>query len=96
MPSSPPLEPVGQCAFPHHLEAELNRYLKGIANRGIFSLAKKASYKKWLENPNGPIESDTPEAHAADANDRNRAKAWYRLVDGCIYCKSKRKKRYVY
>jgi hypothetical protein len=75
MPSSPPLEPIGQVAFPPHLEAEFREYLKGIANRGIFSLAKKASYKKWLENLNGPIEGDTPKARAADANDRNQARA---------------------
>ena len=46
MPSSPPLEPQGQVAFPPALEIEFITYLEGIANYGIFSQAKKASYKK--------------------------------------------------
>jgi hypothetical protein len=46
MPSSPPLEPQGQVAFPPALEIEFIAYLEGIANHGIFSQAKKASYKK--------------------------------------------------
>jgi hypothetical protein len=92
MPSSPPPEPEGQLAFPSALQDDFLEYLEGIANRGIFSQAKKAIYKKWLENPHGELEGDTPEERAADANHRNRALRSFQLVEGCIYRKAEVKK----
>jgi hypothetical protein len=73
MPSSPPLEPQGQVAFPPTLEIEFIAYLEGIANHGIFSQAKKASYKKWLENPYSQLKGNTIEECTTNVNHRNHA-----------------------
>ena len=96
MPSSPPPEPQGQVAFPPALEIEFIAYLEGIANHGIFSQAKKASYKKWLENPYSQLEGDTIEERATNANHRNYTLRRFQLVEGCIYRKVEVKKSILY
>jgi hypothetical protein len=59
--------------------------LEGTRNRGIFNQAKKATYRRWLENPGGPVEGNTPEELNKDRNDRQAALGGFQLDQGCIY-----------
>ena len=44
--------------------------LKGTHNRGIFNQAKKATYRRQLENPNAKVEGNTTNERNKDRNDR--------------------------
>ena len=90
MPSSPPPQASdnGVTAFPESLEVEFRLMLEGTRNRGIFNQAKKATYRRWLENPGGPAEGNTPEELNKDRNDRQSALNGFQLDHGCIYRKA--------
>jgi hypothetical protein len=90
MPLSPLLQVSdnGVTAFPELLELEFRLMLEGTCNRGIFNQAKKATYCRWLENPGGPAEGNTPEELNKDCNDRQSALGRFQLDHGCIYCKA--------
>ena len=75
IPSSPPprASDNGVVAFPESLDIEFRLMLEQTRNRSIFNQAKKATYRRWLEDPNGPVEGDTHEERTKDRNDRHAA-----------------------
>jgi hypothetical protein len=80
IPSSPPPQAdAGVEAFPASLELEFRLMLEGTRNRGIFNQAKKATYRRWLENPGAPIEGNTPQELNKDCNDRQSALTNFQL-----------------
>jgi len=100
MSSSPPPEPEGIVVFNAELRAKFLVYLSSkptgslskysnryTNNRQVFSQAKKAVYRRWLENPDGVLEGETPAALAHDRNARYNALKFYELDQGCIYRK---------
>jgi hypothetical protein len=91
IPSSPPLQEDGIIAFPSALELEFRIMLEQTKNRSIFDQAKKATYRRWLENPRGPVEGNTPDEQTKDRNDRNAAIADFQLDEGCIYRKAEQR-----
>ena len=101
MPSSPPLELEGIIPFNMELKAKFVQYLatkppttptwiskRRTNNRCIFSQAKKAVYRRWLEDPYGVIEGESIKAKAQDRNARFDALKFYELDQGCIYQKA--------
>ena len=90
IPSSPPPQASdnGVVAFPSSLEIEFRLMLEHSRNRGIFNQAKKATYRRWLENPNSEVEGETPTEQTKDRNDRNAALTDFQLDQGCIYRKA--------
>jgi hypothetical protein len=90
IPSSLPLQAsdTGVEAFPAALEVEFRLMLEETHNRGIFSQAKKATYRCWLENPGGPVEGNTLDELNKDRNDRQSALTNFQLDQGCIYRKA--------
>ena len=90
IPSSPPPQASdnGVIAFPATLDLEFRLMLEQTRNRGIFNQAKKATYRRWLENPDGSIEGNTTEQRNKDRNDRQSAITGFQLDQGCIYRKS--------
>jgi hypothetical protein len=100
MPSSPPPETEGIVAFNAELRAKplaylatklprsLSKYSKRTNNRRVFSQAKKAVYRRWLENPGRELEGETLAARAQDRNARYDALKFYELDQGRIYCKA--------
>jgi len=91
IPSSPPPQASdnGVIAFPTSLalEPEFRLMLKSTHNRGIFTQAKKATYRHWLENPNAEVEGNTAHERNKDRNDRHTAITRFQLDQGCIYRK---------
>jgi hypothetical protein len=71
IPSSPPPQASdnGITAFPKSLELEFRLMLERTRNWSIFDQAKKATYRRWLENLGGPAEGNTPEEINKDRND---------------------------
>ena len=63
IPSSPPPQASdhGITAFPHSLalELEFRLMLEHTSNRGVFNQAKKATYRRWLENLDAEVEGNT-------------------------------------
>jgi hypothetical protein len=93
MPSSPPPQASdnGVTAFPESLELEFGLVLEGTRNRGIFNQAKKATYRRWLENLGGPAKGNTPKELNKDRNDRQPALGGFQLDHGCIYPKAEQR-----
>jgi hypothetical protein len=91
IPSSPPPQASdnGITAFPHSiaLELEFCLMLKHTGNRGVFNQAKKATYRRWLENPDAEVEGTTAAKRNKDRNDRYKAINKFQLDQGCIYRK---------
>jgi hypothetical protein len=85
---SPQASDNGVVAFPASLDLEFRLMLEQTHNRGIFNQAKKATYRRWLENPDSAIEGSTDEQRTKDCNDRQSAITGFQLDQGCIYCKS--------
>jgi hypothetical protein len=73
IPSSPPPQASdnGVIAFPTSLalELEFRLMLKSTHNCSIFTQAKKATYRRWLENPNAEVEGNTTYKRNKDCND---------------------------
>jgi hypothetical protein len=92
IPSSPPQQASdnGVIAFPASLGLELEFYLmlESTHNRSIFSQAKKATYRRWLENPNAEVEGNTAYERNKDRNDHYAAITRFQLDQGCIYRKA--------
>jgi hypothetical protein len=91
IPSSPPPRADGIIEFPSSLEVEFRIMLEQTHNRSIFNQAKKATYRRWLENPSGPVEGNTLDERNKDRNDRNAAIAEFQLDQGCIYRKAEQR-----
>jgi hypothetical protein len=70
------------------LELEFCLILESTYNRGIFTQAKKATYCRWLENPDTEVEGNTTSERNKDCNDRYTAITGFQLDQGCIYQKS--------
>jgi hypothetical protein len=91
IPSSPPSQASdnGITAFPYSLalELEFRLMLEHTSNRGIFNQAKKAIYRRWLENPDAEVEGNTTAERNKDRNDRYAAINKFQLDQGCIYRK---------
>jgi hypothetical protein len=94
IPSSPPPQASddGVEAFPTLMDVEFRLMLEATSNCGIFNQAKKATYRRWLENPGGPIEGNTLAKLNKDWNDRQSALKGFQLDQGCIYCKAEQHK----
>ena len=92
IPSSPPLQACDNSviAFPTSLalELEFRLMLKSTRNRGIFTQVKKATYHRWLENPNAKVEGNTAYERSKDRNERYTAITRFQLDQGCIYRKA--------
>jgi hypothetical protein len=101
MPSSPPPEPEGVVPFNMELKAKFLQYLatkppatptrtgkRCTNNRRIFSQAKKAVYRRWLEDLHEVIEGESIQAKAQDRNAQFDALKFYELDQGCIYRKA--------
>ena len=92
IPSSPPPQASdnGVIAFPTSLalELEFHLMLESTHNRGIFTQAKKATYRRWLENPDAEVEGNTTHERNKDRNDRHAAITGFQLDQGCIYRKA--------
>ena len=92
IPSSPPPQASdnGIIAFPTSiaLELEFCLMLESTRNCGIFSQAKKATYRHWLENPDAEVEGNTANEMNKDRNDRYAAITGFQLDQGCIYWKA--------
>jgi hypothetical protein len=93
IPSSPPpqAQEDGIVPFPSSLEPEFRIMLEGRHNRGIFNQAKKATYRRWLETPGGPIEGNTPDEMNKDRNNRQAALGGFQIDQGCIYRKAEQR-----
>ena len=81
IPSSPPplAAEEGIPPFPSSLDIEFRLMLENTRNRGVFDQAKKATYRRWLENPNGLVEGDTIDQQNRDWNSRHGALTWFQL-----------------
>jgi hypothetical protein len=102
MPSSPTPEPEGITPFGPELKAKFLQYLQTTPpsasptrvnrrrtnNRSIFSQAKKAIYRRWLQDPCGEVEGESIQARVQDRNARYDALKHYELNQGCIYRKA--------
>jgi hypothetical protein len=92
IPSSPPPQASdnGVIAFPTSLalELEFHLMLESTHNHGIFTQAKKATYRRWLENPDAEVEGNTTHERNKDRNDRHAAITGFQLDQGCIYRKA--------
>jgi hypothetical protein len=71
VPSSLPLQASdnGIIAFPPLLEVKFCLMLKHTRNQSIFDQAKKATYRRWLENLGSLIEGNTLGEMNKDRND---------------------------
>jgi hypothetical protein len=47
--------------------------LEKTRNRSIFDQAKKATYRRWLEDLSGPVEGTTIKERHKDCNDQQSA-----------------------
>ena len=90
IPSSPPPQAAenGIIPFPLLLELKFRLMLEKTRNRSVFNQAKKAVYRRWLENPDGLVEGNTIDAQNRDRNMRHSALNWFQLDQGCIYRKA--------
>jgi hypothetical protein len=102
IPSSPTPEPEGITPFGLELKAKFLQYLQTTLpsasptcvnrqqtnNRCIFSQAKKAIYRRWLQDPCGEVEGESIQARVQDRNARYDALKYYKLNQGCIYRKA--------
>jgi hypothetical protein len=61
--------------------------LERTRNWSIFDQAKKATYRRWLEDPSGLVEGTTIEEWHKDRNDQQSAINHFQLDQSCIYCK---------
>ena len=61
--------------------------LEHTGNRGVFNQAKKATYRRQLENPDAEVEGNTTADQTKDRNNRYKAINKYQLNQGCIYRK---------
>ena len=62
--------------------------LENTRNCGVFDQAKKATYRRWLENPNSLVEGDTINQQNRDWNSRYAVLTQFQLDQGCIYRKA--------
>jgi hypothetical protein len=85
IPSSPPpqAQENGIIPFPSSLEVEFRLMLERTRNRSIFNQAKKATYRRWLEDPRGLVEGNTIEERDKDRNDRQAALNYFQLDQSC-------------
>ena len=84
MPPQAAPEPEGITPFGPKLKAKFLQYLqtkpppasptrvnrRRTNNRSIFSQAKKAIYRRWLQDPHGEVEGESIKARAQDRNAR--------------------------
>jgi hypothetical protein len=93
IPSSPPPQAAeeGILPFSSSLDVEFRLMLENTRNRGVFDQAKKATYRRWLENPDGLVEGDTIDQQNRDRNSRHAALTWFQLDQGCIYRKAEQR-----
>lgn len=92
MPSSPPpqAQENGIIPFPSSLQIEFRLMLERTRNRSIFDQAKKATYRRQLEDPNGPVEGTTIQERDKDRNHQQAAINYFQLDQSCIYRKAER------
>jgi len=67
--------------------------LKETRNCSIFNQEKKATYRRWLENPDSPVKGNTLDKLNKDCNNQQSALKEFQLNQGCIYHKAKQSLR---